>query len=109
MRRLVALSLLLLVGSRAASAVELDDPTLDNFHWGVEYDMMPGGPLGGSMMASVALLNKNWNFTAGAGYDYARDKKNGNQSLVQFEFKAARRNEIADYTYFDYGWDYPPV
>lgn len=71
--------------------------------------MMPGGPLGGSMMASVALLNKNWNFTAGAGYDYARDKKNGNQSLVQFEFKAARRNEIADYTYFDYGWDYPPV
>ena len=110
MRRMVFLSCLIVVGlPMAAVAGGTDnDPSLERFHWGVEFDMMPGGPAGGSMMVSAAFENKNWAFTAGAGYDYAQDKRNGNQSLLQLEFKGAHRAEIADYTFMDLGWDYSP-
>lgn len=82
------------------------DPNMEHAHFGIQMDMMPGGPLGGSMMVSGTVQSKDYFGTLGAGAYVNNDKVNGDTKAFQLETRLGVRHEIADYTWLDFGWDY---
>lgn len=77
-------------------------------HWGVELDMMPGGPEGGSMLPFVFLSMDRIQASLGFNLYHFNDSLTGASPdhVWQGEGRLTYRFDMAPWTYLDTGMDY---
>ncbi len=98
-----------------ATAPASDPPySLEPVRFGVEIELMPGGPLGGSMQTSFSLQNRSWEVYMGASFFESHGygdpgSSNGSNQQVNLELRAGKRFFVGYDNYITAGVDYAPV
>jgi hypothetical protein len=105
---LVGVVFLLLAETSAFSAETMKEQEFDlsSGHVGVELDMMPGGPLNGSMLPFITYETDKLIFSLGGNYYQFSDKYQGGTNFWQGEARANYRLNFVPNTFIDVGVDY---